>query len=154
MEISLALPNMDAHQYGILQSERALEQSEEVTLQTKDDEYWRAVLSRHAITLVARNKDDVIIGTSGAKIQKDGVSAILRGLYVAKNERGNGIGKNLVRAMVELLASRGIQKIMTEINETNDASLQLHEKLGFQVVGTVADKKGNVYKKLVLKIQQ
>ncbi len=55
--------------------------------------------------------------------------------YVAESARGAGVGKRLYRALFETLAERGFHMAMAGITLPNEASVKLHEGMGFQPVG-------------------
>src|SRR6266498_2341436 len=57
-------------------------------------------------------------------------------VYVARNARGLGIGRALLEALIEGAEEAGIWTIQTSIFPENGASLALHERCGFRVVGT------------------
>jgi len=56
-------------------------------------------------------------------------------VYVAESARGLGIGTELMRALVAAAAEAGIWTIQTSVFPENTASLALHERVGFRVVG-------------------
>jgi L-amino acid N-acyltransferase YncA len=56
-------------------------------------------------------------------------------VYVASEARGQGIGTALMRALAEAAATAGIWTIQTSIFPENAASLALHERAGFRIVG-------------------
>jgi phosphinothricin acetyltransferase len=56
-------------------------------------------------------------------------------VYVAAAARGLGIGTELMRALVAAAAEAGIWTIQTSVFPENTASLALHERVGFRVVG-------------------
>jgi L-amino acid N-acyltransferase YncA len=56
-------------------------------------------------------------------------------VYVAPEARRAGVGRALLEALVARAAAHGIWTIQTSILEANEASLALHESLGFRVVG-------------------
>ena len=56
-------------------------------------------------------------------------------VYVATAARGNGIGSALMQALVEAARQAGIWTIQTSVFPTNAASIALHERAGFRVVG-------------------
>jgi phosphinothricin acetyltransferase len=58
------------------------------------------------------------------------------GLYVAPMERGKGIGTALYDELLSQVALRGFHSAVAGITLPNDASIKLHEKLGFEHVGT------------------
>lgn len=57
-------------------------------------------------------------------------------VYVADGERGRGVGRALYEALFERLRERGFRKACAGITLPNEASVALHESLGFQQVGT------------------
>ena len=56
-------------------------------------------------------------------------------VYVAESARGRGIGARLMAALVASTDAAGIWTIQTSIFPENAASLALHERVGFRVVG-------------------
>ncbi|MGD6817406.1 N-acetyltransferase family protein [Metabacillus sp. 84] len=54
------------------------------------------------------------------------------GISVTKNHQGSGIGKELMRRMIDWCKNeRGLEKITLEVFSNNDIAIQLYEKLGF-----------------------
>lgn len=56
-------------------------------------------------------------------------------VYVRADQRGNGIGKALMLALIERARGIGKHVIVAGIEAENTASIRLHESLGFQSVG-------------------
>lgn len=56
-------------------------------------------------------------------------------IYVAATARGRGVGRRLLEALVERAEAAGIWTIQTGIFPENEASLRLHARAGFRVVG-------------------
>jgi L-amino acid N-acyltransferase YncA len=56
-------------------------------------------------------------------------------IYVSPEARGRGVGEALLRALVESAERGGIWTIQTGVFPENTASLALHQKVGFRVVG-------------------
>jgi L-amino acid N-acyltransferase YncA len=56
-------------------------------------------------------------------------------VYVAREARGLGIGRALLEALIAGAEAAGIWTIQTSIFPENRASLALHERCGFRVVG-------------------
>lgn len=57
-------------------------------------------------------------------------------VYVHPGRRQHGIGAALLRALIDSTESAGIWTIQTAIFPENSASLALHERAGFRIVGT------------------
>jgi phosphinothricin acetyltransferase len=56
-------------------------------------------------------------------------------VYVARTARGTGAGRAALEALCQAYAERGFWKIVSRIFPENTASLALHERCGFRVVG-------------------
>jgi phosphinothricin acetyltransferase len=56
-------------------------------------------------------------------------------VYVAPEARGRGVGAALLQALIDSTEAAGIWTIQSGIFPENTASLRLHERKGFRVVG-------------------
>ena len=57
-------------------------------------------------------------------------------VYVAAGRQGQGIGAALLGRLIAMCEERGFRQMIAVIGEpTNTASIRLHEKFGFQLVG-------------------
>ena len=56
-------------------------------------------------------------------------------VYVASSAHGRGIGSQLLRALVEQSEANGIWTLQASIFPENDASVRIHERCGFRIVG-------------------
>ena len=56
-------------------------------------------------------------------------------VYVASTARGQGVGSHLMRELVAAAGAAGIWTIQTSVFPENAASIALHERAGFRVVG-------------------
>ena len=56
-------------------------------------------------------------------------------VYVGSHTRGRGVGRALMEALIASAERAGIWTIQTSIFPENEASLALHERVGFRVVG-------------------
>ena len=57
-------------------------------------------------------------------------------VYVDRTCRGAGVGRMLLSALVEHARSADVHVMIAAIEAGNEASIRLHEKLGFRHVGT------------------
>jgi phosphinothricin acetyltransferase len=57
-------------------------------------------------------------------------------VYVARSARGHGVGRVALEALCRAYAERGFWKLVSRIFPENTASLALHARCGFRVVGT------------------
>jgi L-amino acid N-acyltransferase YncA len=63
------------------------------------------------------------------------VGVVEHSVYVAEAARGRGVGRALMNALVAGADAAGIWTIQTSIFPENAASVALHERAGFRVVG-------------------
>jgi len=60
-------------------------------------------------------------------------------VYVAEQYRGEGIGRQLLQAIVTEAKQAGLHMLAAGIDATNVASIALHSSLGFRCCGTVRE---------------
>lgn len=56
-------------------------------------------------------------------------------VYIAEKARGRGIGKKLLNTLIENSEENGIWTLQAGIFAENEASIKLHKKCGFKIVG-------------------
>jgi L-amino acid N-acyltransferase YncA len=88
--------------------------------------------------LVAVDDDGALLGWAAlAPVSRrpcyEGVAE--NSVYVAADARGRGVGRSLMEALVASADADGIWTIQTNVFPENTASVALHERVGFRVVG-------------------
>ncbi|MGC4059914.1 MAG: GNAT family N-acetyltransferase [Aquabacterium sp.] len=58
-------------------------------------------------------------------------------VYVEKSQRGGGLGRMVMQALIQQARLAELHVMMAAIDGANSQSIALHEKLGFQHVGTM-----------------
>ena len=90
-----------------------------------------------ACRLVARAEDDVqgwaALSLVSGRCVYAGVAEV--SVYVADGARGRGVGNALMMALIRESEQNGIWTLQAGIFPENEASLRIHEKCGFRVVG-------------------
>jgi phosphinothricin acetyltransferase len=56
-------------------------------------------------------------------------------VYVAAEERGRGVGRVLMKTLIDAAEEAGVWTIQTGIFPENHASVTLHQQVGFRIVG-------------------
>ncbi len=56
-------------------------------------------------------------------------------IYISQNSRGLGIGKLLMEALIAQSEQEGLWTLQSGIFPENEASIRLHEKMGFRKIG-------------------
>ena len=84
--------------------------------------------------------DGRLVGVAGLRFQerpRTRHKAWLFGMYVRPSQRGSGLGRELVEAVLDGARSRrGVLLIQLTVSEINRAARELYESCGFQVFGT------------------
>ena len=60
-------------------------------------------------------------------------------LYVHQDHRNKGIGKRLLEVLTLQGEEKGLHTLIARITEGNEKSIYLHERLGFELVGTLKE---------------
>lgn len=93
-------------------------------------------------SLIADQKPGPVIGyaKSGVWRERNAYAWTAEvGVYIAPLERGRGIGSGLYDELLNAVKERGFRSAVAGITLPNDASIALHQKLGFEHIGTFAD---------------
>lgn len=108
------------------------------TFQTECPEYsdWEKIHHRHSRLVIALN--DNIIGWAAltpvsGRCVYSGVAEV--SIYVDEAQRGKGIATTLMEALIDSAEKNGIWTMQSAIMQDNEASIRLHEKCGFRMVG-------------------
>lgn len=99
------------------------------------------VLTERAAKLISEGETVVLLGGEGPdglallrfrpSVWSDSLDAYLEELYVAPKLRGQGIGRALLEAAMELARERGAARIDLDTSETDTAAIGLYESSGF-----------------------
>jgi L-amino acid N-acyltransferase YncA len=111
----------------------------EATFQTEAPP-WEAWDAAHLATcrLVARDEDGNLVGWAAlgrvsARPVYAGVAEV--SVYIAASARGRGLGRLLLTALIDASERDGRWTLQASIFPENEASVRLHERCGFRVVG-------------------
>lgn len=88
---------------------------------------------------VAVDADDTVLGwvaVSAVSARAVYAGVVEHGVYVAQAARGRGVGRLLLQALIASTEKAGIWTIQSGIFPQNSASIALHQRQGFRIVGT------------------
>lgn len=102
-------------------------------------EAWFAGHDEMTPILVAEAGDDVVgfayltlmSSKSGWRFTREDT------VYVDPSAQGMGVGRALLGGLLEAAREIGVRLVVASITSTNSASIELHRKFGFEVVGTL-----------------
>lgn len=63
--------------------------------------------------------------------------SVEQSIYVHRDHRGRGVGRSLMHALIDRAIEQQYHVMVAGIDVTNNASIRLHEKLGFSHAGTI-----------------
>jgi phosphinothricin acetyltransferase len=76
------------------------------------------------------------VAVTPVSIREAYAGVVEHSVYVASRARGHGVGAALLDALIASTEEAGIWMIQSSIFPENAASLALHRRAGFRVVGT------------------
>lgn len=101
---------------------------------------WQALVTDGYPYLVAQ-LDEKLVGYAYASAFRTRIAyrnTVETSVYVEKNSRGKGIGKQLMQAIINECEKGHWRQMIAIVGDSkNRASVALHESLGFRVIGTL-----------------
>jgi L-amino acid N-acyltransferase YncA len=99
---------------------------------------WDAWADAHPFRIVAEACGEVVgwAALSHASVRRCYSGVYENSVYVARDARGLGVGRALLNELVKRARKEGVWTIQCSVFPENRASLALHERCGFRVVGT------------------
>ncbi len=98
---------------------------------------WDAWHEAHPLRVVAEIDERVLGWAALARVSTRwayrGVGET--SVYIARDARGKGVGKALMEALIAKSEHAGFWTLQTAIFPENEASLTLHHRVGFRIVG-------------------
>lgn len=104
---------------------------------TPDWAHW-STSHRRDCRLVARDGDGLVIGWTalGRYSTREVYAGVAwESVYVAPASQGRGVGTALLNALVGASEEAGVWTLLAGVMLENDASLALHERMGFRRIG-------------------
>jgi L-amino acid N-acyltransferase YncA len=108
------------------------------TFETEPPSWREFDASHHSAHRLVGVEDDQLVGwatlaPTSARACYAGVAE--SSVYVAENARGSGVGRALMKALIAGAREDGMWSIRAGMFPENTASVALHERLGFRLVG-------------------
>jgi len=111
----------------------------EATFETESSPDWETWSGEHLDfgRLAALSEDRVVAWAALTPVSDRCVYAGVAevSVYVGEDARGQGIGSQLMAALIEAAEGNGIWTLQAGIFPQNEKSVTLHEKFGFRIVG-------------------
>lgn len=92
--------------------------------------------------LVVAVEDGIVIGYASSgrfRAKRAYDTTVESSIYCAHEATGRGIGRRLYAALFDAFANEDINRIVAGVTIPNDASIALHQRFGFRVMGTFTE---------------
>ncbi len=127
---------LDIYNPQVLESTRTLDLVARTVEQQRD---WIEARSGGLAVLVAEDPDDgEVIGFGSLSFYRDRPgyrTSVEDSVYVAAGHQGRGVGGALLAALVDAARARGFHAMFARIVGPQEASVALHERHGFELIG-------------------
>ncbi len=140
--------------------------SEQIELLAKEiwNEHYSKILSKEQIDYMLENfqsqkaidsqikdgynyfvmkADGETLGYTGVVFQES--KMFLSKLYIKKEARNKGVGRNTLEFLKNLCREKGYNKIYLTVNKYNTDSINAYKKMGFEIINSVVSDIGNGY---------
>lgn len=105
-----------------------------------DVEQWLSTKNKNKFPVIVLTSEDKVIGyaTYDQFRPRQGYkSTIEHSVHLNKSYRGKGLGKSLLKEIIEYATKEGYFNMIGGMDKTNTKSIELHKKLGFKKVGEI-----------------
>jgi len=129
------LPQLLSIYNDIILNTTAVYQYEVHTLQMRKE--WFVAKQKQGFPVFVAEDNDCIVGFSTLGTFRNWQAykySVENSIYVASDNRGKGVSKLLMSPLITAAIQMDIHTIIAGIDATNEASLQLHKKFGFEEV--------------------
>jgi len=106
-------------------------------LSTEEAAAWWEQHGRRSKLIVATDDGGVIGWARLFPWKQRGIDVVEDLVYVDPVHHGKGIGRALLSELIKQAQGLGYKTIVATVATDNRSGLQLHERLGFEVVGTI-----------------
>ncbi len=106
-------------------------------LSTEEAAAWWEQHGRRSKLIVATDDSGVIGWARLFPWKQRGIDVVEDLVYVDPVHHGKGIGRALLSELIKQAQGLGYRTIVATVATDNRSGLQLHERLGFEVVGTI-----------------
>ncbi len=104
------------------------------------EQLWVQILEKGGVVFVAEDKSVGMIGFSSCGLERTGdyplYSGELYAIYLLQEYQGKGIGKALVKPLIDYLTKQGITSMLVFVLEENNSKF-FYEALGAKLIDTV-----------------
>ena len=103
-----------------------------------EQQEWLAARSGAFATIVAVNSDGDVVGFGALSPYKERAAyrtSVENSVYVRRDLQGQGIGRLLVDELLSTAELSGFHAVFARINATSEASIALHRRCGYELVG-------------------
>lgn len=126
---------LEIYNHAVLHSTATFD-TEPKTLEDRE-QWWSSRAKEHPVCVVVREDSEILAwGSLSPWSDRRGYRITAEpSLYVDERFQGQGIGRELMRWLVEAGKEAGFQSLISRIADANAISIALHERFGFRKAG-------------------
>lgn len=98
------------------------------------EDQLKEIIDKDNYKYVVALENQAVHGVGGA-ICSSPDSAEIFTVAVSESQRGKGIGKKIVSALIEFCVSKNAESVFLEVEEENVPAISLYSRMGFEKVG-------------------
>lgn len=105
----------------------------------EEQQGWLTERSGAHAVIVAEMDDGTVAGWGSLSAYRERAgyaTTVEDSVYVAESHMRRGVGRSLLEELVDRARSHGFHALMAKVVGGHDASIELHRRCGFEVVGT------------------
>ena len=139
MEIRPAVPE-DAEALRAIYNHYVAESVATFDLEQRSAEQQMAWMNDRAgaLAVLVADVDGQVLGFASLSPYKPRAAyrtTVENSIYLAPEATGKGVGSKLMNALIEVARAHGFHSVIARVNAALDASVGLHESVGFEKVG-------------------
>lgn len=108
-------------------------------LETDFDDFWNYSIlkselqNNNSTIIIAKNDENQILGFAGIWLAVDTMH--ITNIVVSKKHRKQGIGKELLKSLINLTINKNINALTLEVRQDNIPAINLYTSFNFKTVG-------------------
>ena len=95
---------------------------------------WRGRLESGATFLALAGERGLGMAVCSPYHDREGAAGLF-GMWVAAETRGQGVGRQLIEAVLQHASAEGFERVLLDVGDANEAAIRLYASCGFEPTG-------------------
>jgi len=108
-----------------------------------EDEYWIDRLAVKKDVYIGAKEENELVGIVNLKLEdkeEEVGTAVVQGMYVKSRVRGKGLGKKMMRELIDIAQKNKIERLRLWVRESQVVARSMYESEGFKFVEKAGEK--------------